>query len=152
MTELAFVPNDFDVPRVLETPRFRLEPLGPQHNEADHAAWSSSIEHVRATPGYPDGSWPPVGGMSAEANLADLERHAEDFRRRRGFTYTVLEVGSGDVVGCVYVYPSDRGRDADVSSWVRADRAEWDGVLYEAVKGWLAEVWPFGTVDYAERS
>jgi hypothetical protein len=31
----------------------RLEPLGPQHNQSDHAAWMSSIEHIRSTPGYP---------------------------------------------------------------------------------------------------
>ncbi|UJW29792.1 hypothetical protein L3Q67_31775 [Saccharothrix sp. AJ9571] len=35
-----------------------FEPLGPQHNRADHAAWTSSIEHIRSTPGYPDGDWP----------------------------------------------------------------------------------------------
>jgi len=51
----AFVPVDFDPPTALVTDRFRLEPLGPQHNNADHAAWTSSIEHIRATPGYPDG-------------------------------------------------------------------------------------------------
>ncbi len=151
MTERAFVPDDFEAPCTLGTPQFRLEPLGPQHNEADHAAWSGSVEHIRATPGYPDGSWPPLEGMSAEANLADLERHAGHFVQRRGFTYTVLEVDGGDVVGCVYIYPSDQGGDAEVSSWVRADRAEWDVPLYEAVTAWLAECWPFEAVDYAAR-
>ena len=60
-----FVPEDFAPPRSLATDAFRLEPLGPQHNESDLAAWGSSIEHIRSTPGYPDGRWPPVGGMSA---------------------------------------------------------------------------------------
>ena len=90
----------------LVTDDFVLEPLGPQHNESDHAAWSSSIAHVRATPGYADGSWPPVGGMSLEDNLADLTRHAADFEARRGFTFTVLDPGSREVIGCVYLYPA----------------------------------------------
>ena len=88
------------------TEQFRLEPLGPQHNESDHAAWTSSIEHIRATPGYPDGRWPPADGMTLEENLADLRRHAGDFTRGVGFTFTVLDPDDNDVIGCVYIYPS----------------------------------------------
>ncbi len=89
MESATFVPPDFVVPSSLETPLFRLEPLGPQHNEADYAAWTSSIEHIRGTPGYPDGNWPD--GRSIDDNLRDLRRHADDFSQRRGFTYTVLD-------------------------------------------------------------
>ncbi|WP_049561132.1 GNAT family N-acetyltransferase [Nonomuraea sp. SBT364] len=151
MDNRAFVPEDFAVPAHLATSRFRLEPLGPRHNAADHAAWTSSIEHIRATPGYPDGNWPPVGGMTLEANLADLERHANDFALRRGFTYTVLDAAGDDVIGCVYIYPGDGDHDAHVSSWVRADRAELDAPLYEAVTAWLSTHWPFGTAGYEPR-
>ena len=91
MTSDAFVPVDFDPPTSLATEQFRLEPLGPQHNEADHAAWMSSIEHIRSTPGYPGGSWPPASGMTLEENLSDLRRHAEDFTRGVGYTFTVLD-------------------------------------------------------------
>ncbi|ASJ73226.1 hypothetical protein IMCC3135_15720 [Granulosicoccus antarcticus IMCC3135] len=38
-----FVPDDFDIPLELGTEHFRLETLGPQHNERDHEAWMSSI-------------------------------------------------------------------------------------------------------------
>lgn len=152
MTGRPFVPTDFVVPTELITPQFRLEPLGPEHNAADYAAWTTSIGHIRATPGF-QGSWPPVDGMSLEANLGDLQRHADDFAQRRGFTYTVLAAGSGEVIGCVYIYPSrNDAHIADVRSWVRADRAELDVVLYEAVSTWLATLWPFGTIDYASRT
>ncbi|WP_219466390.1 GNAT family N-acetyltransferase [Nonomuraea rhizosphaerae] len=152
MNDRAFVPDDFAVPTSLATPRFRLEPLGPQHNVSDHAAWTGSIEHVRATPGFREGKWPPADGMTLEANLADLERHANDFVQRRGFTYTVLDPDDGEVIGCLYIYPSrDADHDAKVSSWVRADRAELDVPLYEAVKGWLAADWPFRTPGYQPR-
>ncbi|NLF04960.1 MAG: N-acetyltransferase, partial [Actinomycetales bacterium] len=106
MSSRHFVPDDFDPPTTLVREQFRLEPLGPQHNEADLAAWTSSVEHIRATPGYPDGSWPPPEGMTPERNLADLTRHATDFAARKGFTFTVLDPADDDVIGCVYLYPS----------------------------------------------
>ncbi len=131
---------------------FRLEPLGPQHNIADHAAWMSSIDHIRATPGYPDGNWPPPGGMSLESNLSDLRRHAADFAAGRGFTFTVLDPADGDVIGCVYVYPAaSEDYDVTVQSWVRADRADLDTPLAEAVDGWLAADWPWRRVDRCGR-
>lgn len=144
-----FAPDDFEVPRELVTGEFRLEPLGPQHNEADYEAWTSSIEHIRGTPGFSDWSWPVP--MTLEDNLGDLRRHAADFANRTGFTYTVLASDDGRVVGCVYIYPSDSAGVADVRSWVRADRADLDVPLHDAVAFWLNEAWPFEAVSYAPR-
>ena len=93
---------------------FLLEPLGPQHNEDDYEAWSSSIEHIRATPGYADGRWPRP--MTLEENRADLERHARDFAARSGFTYTVLDPSDRGVIGCVYIYPDTKGDTTPSSS------------------------------------
>jgi hypothetical protein len=116
-----FVPTDFEPPTALVGDQFRLEPLGPQHNDADHAAWMSTIAHVRSTPGFPDGNWPPPEGMSLDRNLDDLRRHAADFEARTGFTFTVLDPIAGDVIGCVYLYPSESPHaDVTVQSWVRA--------------------------------
>jgi hypothetical protein len=106
----------------------------------------SSIEHIRSTPGFPDGSWPTA--MTLESNLADLERHANDFEERSGFTYSILD--GDDVIGCVYIYPSQTA-DAAVSSWVRASRAEMDAVTWRAISTWLQTDWPFATVEYASR-
>ena len=148
----AFVPAGFVPPTSLVSDRFRLEPLGPQHNEADLAAWTSSIEHIRSTPGYPDGTWPPPGGYTLERNLADLVRHADDFTRRAGFTFTVLDPGDGDVIGCVYIYPTKaEEHDVMVLSWVRADRAHLDEPLADAVATWLATDWPWERVDRCGR-
>jgi hypothetical protein len=148
MTSPSFVPADFDPPTHLATDDFVLEPLGPRHNVSDHAAWTSSIDHIRATPGYPDGSWPPVGGMSLEGNRADLDRHAADFEARRGFTFTVLDPAGAEVIGCVYLYPSASSEhDVEVQSWVRADRAELDEPLADAVAGWLEADWPWERPD-----
>ena len=147
-----FVPPDFDVPLGLATPAFVLEPLGPEHNEQDYAAWTSSMDHIAETPGFPWGSWPRE--MTLERNREDLERHADDFRNRKGFTYTVLDPADRDVIGCVYIYPTNpepRDGVAHVESWVRADRAWLDAPLHDAVLAWLECDWPFQRIDYAER-
>ena len=147
----SFVPDDFDLPQALAGPGFRLEPLGPQHNDADHRAWMTSIEHIHATPGFSDWRWPPAEGMSLEENLSDLRQHADDFKRRVGFTYTVLD-DDDLVVGCVYIYPSRTDPEVtEVRSWVTASRAELDSVLHEAVDAWLAADWPFTDLRYRNR-
>ena len=152
MTATEFVPVDFDPPMSLATDQFRLEPLGPQHNESDHAAWMSSIDHIRSTTGFTDGKWPPPNGMTLEENFTDLRRHADDFTQRVGFTFTVLEPHDDDVIGCVYLYPS-RSDDWDVmvKSWVRADRSKLDAPLADTVARWLATDWPWERVDRCGR-
>lgn len=144
----SFVPDDFNVPLGLIGRGFHLEPLGPQHNDADHQAWMSSIEHIHATPGFSTWRWPPAEGMSLDENLRDLQRHADDFKQRIGFTFTVLD-DEDVVVGCVYIYPSPAGPEiTEVQSWVTASRAELDPLLYETLENWLATAWPFTTVRY----
>lgn len=171
MAARPFVPDAFEVPRSLRGPGFVLEPLGPQHNESDHHAWGSSLEHIRSSPGFDPADW---GGdswpypMTAEQNLADLLMHAGEFERREAFAYTVLadtvladdgladgssaDGGSADVIGCVYIDPDVQAdADAMVRSWVRADRAELDVVLATAVRDWLQGLWPFSTVRFPGR-
>jgi hypothetical protein len=80
-------------------------------------------------------------------------KHAADFAERSGFTYTVIEIASGEIIGCVYIYHPrrDEDRDARVLSWVRADRASLDVPLYQAVSAWLSAAWPFREVSYNPR-
>ena len=158
MGDDLFVPADFVVPDALIAKDFQLTPLGPQHNEADYAAWTSSIDHIRATPGFRTGNWPRE--MSLADNLRDLQGHARDFAERRGFTYTVLSIGTSDVIGCVYIYPpggqppsdGERRRHASVESWVRADHAALDPAVHDAVIAWLERDWPFDSIEYAPRT
>ena len=143
-----FVPTDFDPPLTFEGPGFRLEPLGAVHNERDHEAWMSSVDHIKTTPGFADWDWPEP--MSLEANLSDLVMHAKDFTDRTGFTYSILD--GDDVIGCVYIYPTkDPDYDAGVKSWVTARRAEMDVVVWRELSAWLADVWPFENPKYAAR-
>jgi hypothetical protein len=139
------------VPSSLIDDSFVLEPLSPEHNEADYSAWISSVEHIRRTPGFVDSDWPRE--ISLEQNRADLAKHAKEFAERRGFTYTVLDLERVEVLGCVHIYPSKNPIfDAEISSWVRSDRVELDSRLCRRVSEWLSELWPFEAVSYAPRS
>ena len=137
---MPLVPEDFDVPRRHETADFVLEPLGPKHNERDHAAWMSSLEHIRATPGFEGRRWPTP--MSLEENLSDLERHRAEFDERTAFAYSVLDPETDDVIGCVYVDPAPYGDGAVVRTWVRATHAHLDERLRTDVLAWLENDWP----------
>jgi hypothetical protein len=150
MCRTPFVPEDFIVPSSLIDDSFVLEPLTPERNEADYSAWTSSVEHIRRTPGFADSAWP--GEISLEQNRADLTKHAREFAEREGFIYTVLDLERAEVLGCVHITPSkDPLHDADITSWVRSDRAELDSPLCRRVSQWLSELWPFEAVSYAPR-
>jgi hypothetical protein len=145
---VSFVPDEFTVPTHFEGHGFRLEPLGPEHNERDHVAWMSSLDHIRSTPGFEDWDWPEP--MSLEANLADLERHARDFTDRAGFTYSILH--GDEVIGCLYIYPArNETGDASARSWVTGSRSTMDVIVWRDVSAWLADQWPFRTPVYAPR-
>lgn len=145
---MSFVPDDFTVPTTFTGTGFCLEPLGPEHNERDHQAWMSSVDHIKSTPGIQGRSWPAP--MSLEKNLADLEMHARHFENREGFTYSILD--GDEVIGCVYIYPSnDETSDADIKSWVTASRSEMDETVWRELSDWLNNVWPFQSFEYAAR-
>lgn len=138
----------------LTTPLFVLEPLGPEHNDADYRAWSTSIDHIRSTPGFQAASW---GGddwpypMSVDDNLADLVRHVDEFTHGEAFAYTVLDPIDRDVIGCVYIDPDEQA-DARCRLWVRGDRAHLDVELERAVRQWLQDpTWGFAEVRFPGR-
>jgi hypothetical protein len=129
-----------EAPRTLNSDLFRLEPLGPQHNEMDHRAWMSSIDRIRSTPGFSSQNW---GGdswpheMTLEENLADLVDHAGEFERGEAFAYSVIDPVDGEVIGCVYVDP-DEVAEARCRFWVTADKAGLDSDLERALRAWFA--------------
>ncbi|NNC41375.1 MAG: N-acetyltransferase [Acidimicrobiia bacterium] len=144
--DLPFVPPDFDVPTHFVGPGFHLEPLDAHHNPRDYEAWTTSMDHITATPGFENWGWPHP--MSLEENLADLVGHAADFKNRIGFTYSILDGEA--IIGCVYIYPSST-HAASVRSWVRASRADMDRAVWQSLSDWLATEWPFASIDYATR-
>ena len=145
-----FVPVDFIAPTTFAGPGFYLEPLAAKHNERDHEAWSSSMEHIHKTPGMEGRDWPH--DMTLAENLADMEMHWNEFHQRTAFTYSILDKDD-QVIGCVYIYPdTETDADAHVRSWVRQSRAEMDRVVWQSISEWLLTEWPFTKLRYKERA
>jgi len=145
------VPADFEVPLSLETERLRLRPLCAGDAVKDYDAVMTSAERLK-TVFCPIDTWPD--GLTLEQNLKELAWHEIEFQKRKSFAYTVVSLDESRILGCLYFYPTSRGgHDVEVSLWVRASEAETglDGHLYETVRRWIAEAWPFATPAYPGR-
>jgi hypothetical protein len=145
-----FVPPDFVIPEPppMDSARgvLSLTPIGEQHAESDFRAWTGSLDHIRATQGFPWDGWPPLDcSLDLAGNLEDMRRHTRHFAARQGFTWTVLD-DTDDCVGCVYVYPGSQA-DADLRTWMVSSRALDDEALRGHVLRWLIAEWPFVDVQ-----
>jgi len=142
---VSFVPDDFAVPAGLEHERFRLRMLSVDDVVKDFDAINDMVDR--------HGERQPPFVPTLRDNLVDLGWHEKEFRIRRSFAYTVVAPDESQVLGCVYVNPSETS-DARVKMWVR--RGAWeeglDPVLESAVREWVARDWPFENVDWADRS
>ncbi len=148
---MALVRPDFAVPPGAATALFVLEPLGPQHNAADLAAWTSSIAHKGRRPGSPVARG-RTGPFLSRRTRRTWRATPRTSRNGLASPIRCSIQQRAKVVGCVYLYPPRRpGYDVDVRSWVTADHADLDKPLYAFVCEWLARVWPFNEPDYAVR-
>lgn len=90
------------VPAGLSTAEFVLRPIVADDASRDHAAVMETREYLRL---WEQSTW-PEDDFTVEANRKDLvgleQRHAE----RRAFTFTVLDPGGAECVGCLYVFPT----------------------------------------------
>jgi hypothetical protein len=144
VTTRPLLPVSIDPPLPPSHPDFRFEVLGPEHNESDLEAWTTSIDHIRATAGFPlDDGW-PVRGYTLEQNLDDLVRHRDHHERHLDFAWTVLDrAAPATVIGCVYLKPDPGPSGGAVArSWVQADRAHLDRPLRAHLAPWFAAAWP----------
>ncbi len=146
------VPADFNVPTLVETPGFRIVPLGPELAKVDFDAYMSSIEHLQTTFTRSTG-WPHPGITDADA-MRDMEAEQARFQTRKSFAYAVLTPDGTRERGCVYVYPGIAGHDAVVQMWVTKAEydAGFDAELFAWVQGWMRNDWPFKNVAYPGRA
>ena len=152
MTE-KFVPDDFIVPEKLETEKFRLRMLTVEDVEKDYDAVMSSREHLRSLASQEDeeDTWPEEN-MTIEEDLADLARHQDEFLKRQAFVYTVMSLDESICLGCVYINPSEKKDfDAEIYLWARTSelKSGLEELLFETVKNWIEEKWPFNKVAFA---
>jgi RimJ/RimL family protein N-acetyltransferase len=149
MSKKQFVPENFEVPDKYETREFRLRMLSVDDVEKDYEAVMETQERFHSM-GY---SWPREG-FTIEENLADLEQHQKEFVDREAFAYTVVSLDEKQVLGCVYINPTDEeSTDARIRMWVRQREFEkgMDPKLFNEVRKWVAKEWPFENVIYPNR-
>jgi len=139
------VPDEFEVPDVLEHERFRLRMLTVDDVVKDFDAICDRVDH-RGNPK------PPFVETVAE-NLVDLGWHQREFQLRRSFAYTIVAPDESRVLGCAYIDPSDT-HDARVWMWVRRDAYKdgLDPVVEAALREWLELDWPFQRVAWGKRA
>jgi len=146
------VPDGFIVPETLETGRIRLRMLTIQDAEKDYAAVMESEQRLK-TVFDPGGDWPT--GLTLAQNTIELGWHQTEFRLRTSFAYTVVALDESAVLGCLYFYPTRKtGYDVEISMWVRQSQVAegLDDHLFETVRLWVAEIWPFQNPAYPGRT
>jgi hypothetical protein len=149
---LSLIPEDFKIPEVLETPKFRLRMLTVDDVVKDYDAVMTSIDHLLGIFG-PRSKWPSKH-LTFKQDLIDLGWHQKEFQNRSSFAYTVMNPDASQCLGCMYIFkPTKSGFDAEVYMWVRKSAAGegLDPILYGAVKKWVSEKWPFKKVAYPGR-
>jgi len=149
----TLIPANFTPPTLIQTPHFKLVPLGPAVVKVDFDAYMSSVEHLQKTFSRSP-SWPHAGISDADAML-DMQTEEGRFKARKSFAYSVLTPDGSRERGSVYVAPSPvPGYDAAVRLWVtQADYdAGFDAELYAWVVDWVRKDWPFRNVAYPGRA
>lgn len=149
----AFVAPDFAVPTLVQTPAFKVVPLGPALVKIDFDAYMSSVEHLQKT-FTRSADWPHPGISDADA-MKDMETEAGRFQARTSFAYSVLTPDGTRERGCIYVSPSPvPGYDAQVQIWVTKAEydAGFDAELYAWARQWVKTAWPFKQVAWPGRA
>ena len=163
MSIKKFVSDDFEIPALLETNLFRIRMLSVDDVKKDYEAVIESRELLQTKF---VGSWPREG-FTLEENLADLERHQQEFLDRKAFAYTVVSLDETKVLGCIYINPPQKYShipefveymkkncpDAVIFMWVRQTEHEkgLDETLFHTVRDWINENWPFRKIAYPGR-
>ncbi|WRZ90351.1 N-acetyltransferase [Streptomyces sp. NBC_01007] len=142
---MSRLPTDFVHPLRVEVPGgCRLRPI----TEADAVVGCPTVMGSR------ERLWPisgevwgwPVATMTYEANLKDLERHAEETAAHQSFSYVLFDAAETTEFGCARIDPPEKaGADAEISWWVVDERVgtALERDLDPLVPRWIAEDWPF---------
>ncbi|WP_062522780.1 GNAT family N-acetyltransferase [Demequina silvatica] len=150
----SWLPADYAHPlREAVTADVHVRPISADDLDIDMPAVMGNQAMLWAKYGDEWG-WPPAD-MSAEADRADLARHAREMETHESFNYAILPAGEDRLLGCIYIDPAEPGDDAleqpaaDVSWWVVADApAGVAEAVHAFVPAWLDRDWPFATVRY----
>lgn len=156
---MPLVPAAFEPPTRVSLDGFTLEVLAPCHADADFQAVKSSTNDIRHVFG-PENDW-PAADITFEQNLADLERHAQEFERRDAFAYAMLKSPT-EYVGCLYIKPIKSRRaddprkalfDAQAFFWLSSvPNALPAARVHATLDRWLSDHWPFRALAWPGRT
>jgi hypothetical protein len=147
-----FIQKNFQIPEILENQHFRIRMLTVNDVVKDYDAVMTSINHLQGVFG-PKSKWPSKD-LTLEQDLIDLGWHQKEFQKRSSFAYTVMNKDESECLGCIYIDPTDKvDYDAEVYLWVRKSEFEkgLDTILFDTVKNWIINEWPFNKVAYPGR-
>ncbi|QNN54625.1 GNAT family N-acetyltransferase [Nocardioides mesophilus] len=146
----TWLPGDFVHPKRVELPSGQhLRPIRADDTELDLVAVMGSRERLWSMYGEAWG-WPPAT-MTAEQDREDLQHHADEMERNESFNYALFDEQESELLGCVYIEPTDKpGADADVMWWVVDPLvgSEVEQALDDLVPLWIASDWPFEQPRY----
>ncbi|RBL67360.1 hypothetical protein C3E98_032390, partial [Pseudomonas sp. MWU13-2625] len=156
---MLLVPADFYPPRQVCFADFQLDVLGPDHAQADHQAVQANADAIRHVFG-PDNHWPPAD-IGFKENLADLQRHFDEFEQCVAFAYCLLSPDKQGYLGCLYIKPIKSRQENDWRKlrfqaqaflWLSAgDKPLPADQAVTTVQNWLAQDWPFAAVAWSGR-
>ncbi len=150
----ALISESFEVPVKYETEKLRLRMLTVNDVIKDYDAVMTSIDHLQVTkPFWPYHNW-PTDALTLEQDLIDLWWHQKEFQKKSSFAYTVMSLDEKVCLWCLYIYPSsNHAYDAEITLWVRQSEVSnnLDKYLFETVKSWIKNIWPFKSPGYPWR-
>jgi hypothetical protein len=149
---MSWLPEDFTHPELVELASgYHMRPIRESDVDIDYPAVMGSRERLWEK--YRDAWGWPSAELSYEADRVDLARHEAEIARHETFNYAILDRDETELLGCVYIDPSDSrtppGSDAMVSWWV-VDRmlgSELERFLDDFVPSWLSDAWGFSAVN-----
>ena len=146
------IPENFEVPKVLENLKLRLRMLSVNDVVKDYDAVMTSLDHIHGVFG-PNHRW-PTKELTFEQDLIDLGWHQKEFQKKSSFAYTVMNLDESQCLGCVYIYPSSKkDYNAEIYLWVRQSEVAngLDEFLFSTVKKWVKDKWSLNEVAYPGR-
>ena len=152
MNESTWLPDVCSTRPACRSTGHHLRPISATDVELDLPAVMGSRERLWSIYGQAWG-WPPAD-MTAEQDREDLAHHEDEAEHHLSFNYAVLDDAETELIGCVYIDPTDKpGADADISWWVRDEYvgSEVEPALDEFVPRWIAEDWPLTSPRYVGR-
>jgi hypothetical protein len=134
MYRRPLLPDGLRPPETWGGPGWLARPMRLADAVADFEAVMASAERLRGGMD-PDDPWPE--GLTLHENRVDLGWHEREFTSGHSYAWTVIE--GARVVGCCYLYPSDRaGWDAMAFWWVRTGHEGLDAPLGAAFRAVIA--------------